>query len=232
MRFKKLLLLVMLVAIISEEPVFAQTSKIDKVNLLIIELVLEEGKGSIHVCVIPLQDDSMTNPDFKLLEYKWFTTAQYWINPSNRYGLSDSSVVATIIASADSWDGHTSYVVFSYMGTTKSRAGKHDGYNVISWGRYKRNIISVTYFWYTGSQILETDTMMNTMYTWSLSGEAGKFDVQNIITHELGHWCGLGDLTKDADYWLTMYASSAFGEIYKRTLGLGDILGVQAVYGL
>jgi len=72
---------------------------------------------------------------------------------------------------------------------------------------------------------------MNTYYSWSVSGEAGKMDVQNIMTHEFGHWTGLADLYNDADYWLTMYGYGNFGETYKRTLGLGDILGLQKVYG-
>jgi hypothetical protein len=56
-------------------------------------------------------------------------------------------------------------------------------------------------------------------------------DVQNIMTHEFGHWCGLADLYADKDYWLTMYGYSNYGETYKQTLGLGDILGLRAVYG-
>ncbi len=72
---------------------------------------------------------------------------------------------------------------------------------------------------------------MNTYYGWSLNGEAGKMDVQNIMTHELGHFCGIVDLYNNADYWLTMYGYSDFGETYKRTLGLSDILGLRAFYG-
>ena len=56
-------------------------------------------------------------------------------------------------------------------------------------------------------------------------------DVMDIMTHEFGHWCGLKDLYSDKDYWLTMYGYAGYGETYKRTLGLGDILGLQKVYG-
>lgn len=51
------------------------------------------------------------------------------------------------------------------------------------------------------------------------------------MTHELGHWCGLADLYDDVDYWLTMYGYGNYEETYKRDLGLGDILGLRAVYG-
>ncbi|MEM2613998.1 MAG: hypothetical protein QXO15_07225 [Nitrososphaerota archaeon] len=89
----------------------------------------------------------------------------------------------------------------------------------------------MTYIWYTGDKIIETDTRLNTRFKWSLTGEAGKMDVQNIMTHEFGHWCGLDDLYEDKDYWLTMYGYTSYGETYKRTLGLGDVLGLQVRYG-
>ncbi|MEM3695027.1 MAG: hypothetical protein QXJ11_03600 [Candidatus Bathyarchaeia archaeon] len=185
----------------------------------------------IVVYAIPPQDDSMNNPHYALLPYHWYTTINYWINPSNKYGFSTSAVVAVITTAAETWDAETSFEVFVYKGTTTRTAGRRDGYNVVSWGAYQAGVIAVTYIWASGSRIVETDCRMNTYYTWSLSGEAGKMDVQNIMTHEFGHWCGLKDLYNDVDYWLTMYGYANFGETYKRTLGLGDILGLRAVYG-
>jgi len=187
----------------------------------------------IVVYAIPPQDDSMTNPHYTLLRYHWYTTINYWINPRNNYGWSTSTVVTAITTCANKWDVETNFQVFSYKGITTTRtAGRRDGYNVVSWGYYYYpGVIAVTYIWYSGSQMVETDCRMNTYFKWSLTGEAGKMDVQNIMTHEFGHWCGLGDLYSDVDYWLTMYGYANYGEMYKRTLGLGDINGLEAVYG-
>jgi len=189
------------------------------------------GDDKVTVNAIPPSDDSSTNPAYTLLPYHWYITANYWINPNNKYGLSTSAVVTAITASANTWDSQTSASVFAYKGTTSKSAGKRDRINVISWGSYQARVIAVTYIWYSGSQILETDMKLNTYYKWSLSGGTGKMDVRNIVTHEFGHWCGLADLYDDKDYWLTMYGYSDFGETYKQTLGLGDISGLQAVYG-
>lgn len=180
---------------------------------------------------IPPEDDSMTNPHYLLLDFHWYTTIKYYINTKNKYGFSATAVVNTITASVNTWDKETAYQVFSYKGTTTRSAGRRDGYNVVAWGAYQAGVIAVTYIWYSGSQMIETDCRMNTYYKWSLSGQAGKMDVQNIMTHEFGHWCGLDDLYDDVDYWLTMYGYGNFGETYKRTLGLGDINGLEAVYG-
>jgi len=198
------------------------------------------GRGRVTFNAIPPTDNSMSNPDYKLLPFHWYTTAEYWINPNNNYNFLGTAVEAAIKAAADAWDSETSFQVFSYKGTTDRVAGVNDGFNVVSWGEYSQsNAIAVTFIWYTRTciggrirmAIVETDTLLNVYFEWSLTGENGKMDVQNIMTHEFGHWCGLDDLYKDRDYWLTMYGYASFGEIYKRTLGLGDILGLQKVYG-
>ena len=228
MHSKRLPLLVLLMAFIAATPVVAQAGRPDEVHMMVIEHVQREHGRPATGNSISSSDDSMTNPDYKLLPFHWDTTAKYWINPSNKYGLSVSAVVTTITTSAETWDKETSATVFSYQGTTSKQAGKYDGTNVVAWGAYRAGVIAVTYIWYSGSQILETDTRLNTFYKWSLSGESGKMDVQNIVTHEFGHWAGLADLYDGEDYWLTMYGYSDYGETYKRTLGLGDIYGLEA----
>ncbi len=188
----------------------------------------------LHVVVhyaIPPTDNSMTNSHYKLLRYHSYSTINYYINPTNSYGLSQSAVVGAINSGVNAWDSQTSYVVFSYKGTSSRTAGTRDGYNTISWGSYQAGVIAVTMSWVSGKRVLEVDCLMNTYYSWSLTGQAGKMDVQDIMTHELGHFCGLADLYNDADYWLTMYGYSNYAETYKQTLGLGDILGLRAFYG-
>ena len=67
---------------------------------------------------------------------------------------------------------------------------------------------------------------------WVIGVDATKFDVQNIVTHEFGHVAGLGHRNSPKDGCLTMYRFVAAGEIQKRTLGLGDKLGMERLYGL
>ena len=56
-------------------------------------------------------------------------------------------------------------------------------------------------------------------------------DTWSIVTHELGHGVGLGDLYQDQWYWQTMYGFADFGQTWKRTLESGDIAGLKALYG-
>jgi len=51
------------------------------------------------------------------------------------------------------------------------------------------------------------------------------------MTHEAGHLIMLGDLYNSGDAYLTIYGYGSVGEIKKDTLGYGDELGVEHVYG-
>ena len=107
--------------------------------------------------------------------------------------------------------------------------------NTIAFGDYPdNNVIAVTSIWYTrrGKQIVEFDQLYNTRYTW---GDAvinpSVMDLQNIVTHELGHGVGLGDIYSTACSTVTMYGYSSYGETIKRTLEQPDIDGFQKMYG-
>ena len=75
------------------------------------------------------------------------------------------------------------------------------------------------------------DIVFDIDFAWSASGEAGKMDLQNIATHELGHGAGLDDLYQSPAYRETMYGYSAYGEISKRDLYIGDKTGITKLYG-
>ena len=55
-------------------------------------------------------------------------------------------------------------------------------------------------------------------------------DVQNIITHEIGHSAGMNDLYSTSCLQETMYGYSTEGEIKKRDLNSGDITGIRKLY--
>lgn len=54
------------------------------------------------------------------------------------------------------------------------------------------------------------------------------YDLQNVLTHELGHWFGLGEEYVDTES--TMYAYVNPGETKKRDLTLDDATAVQLAY--
>ncbi len=115
-----------------------------------------------------------------------------------------------------------------------------DGKNIIAWGKTSGTALAVTYIWYNTQtkQVVETDTIFNNhlLWTWSdptlnqCSANTSSFDVQDILTHETGHWMGLDDEYTSNFVDNTMYGYGAKGEIKKGTLASGDVTAVTNLY--
>ena len=67
--------------------------------------------------------------------------------------------------------------------------------------------------------------------TWSNGGDAGKFDIQATAAHEAGHVTGPDHVNRPAASRLTMFFTATTGDTGPRTLGCGDRLAVNALYG-
>lgn len=65
---------------------------------------------------------------------------------------------------------------------------------------------------------------------WTVGAEAGKYDLQSTITHEIGHWLYLEDFYGDGESKLTMYGTTLENTTQKRTLGTGDKIGLNFLY--
>jgi len=174
-----------------------------------------------------------TEDDFKVLGLKLISALSYELNPSGS-DLDESEVISVLQMSLATWDSETSFDLFDDTITiTTGSSAIGDDKSTISWSNLGSSGIiaqnSLRYNKATG-EIIESDVTFNSYYSWSTTGESTAMDLQNIATHEFGH-NGLADLRSYKDFALTMYGRSGPGEIIKRTLGTGDILGIQAVYG-
>ncbi len=72
--------------------------------------------------------------------------------------------------------------------------------------------------------------IVDSLEEWSKTGEPGKFDVESVLAHEMGHVAGLDHVVGDENALLTMYPYTAYEETHKRTLGKGDRRGLYALY--
>ena len=122
--------------------------------------------------------------------------------------------------------------------------------NVVGWKDLgASDTIAITYMWYNvyTKELVDVDTALNSnsSYTWwqnSVIGDPDKaswtegqsaaydVDVQNIMTHEAGHWLVLDDLKQKPAGNQTMYGISAELELKKRSLESGDEAGIQEIY--
>lgn len=168
------------------------------------------------------------------LEIKWGTTSvTYRVNTSNGppgslSAIQDALQTWTSVSGAD----------FSFVyggGTSSTDYGVADGSNLLLFGPLNdpgyENTLGLNTFWfYTTGELIDSDIIFNTNYTWSTDGSAGVYDVQNIATHELGHSLSLADLYDAGDSEKTMYGYGSYGETKKRSLHQDDINGISYLY--
>jgi hypothetical protein len=154
----------------------------------------------------------------------------------NQNGTADcTGEFSAVRAGYQTWENVSgSYFTETYVGTTsRALSIPRDGHNVVSWGDSQGpGTIAVCYTWYeTGTlRIVESDIEFQNHFTWSSTGEAVKYDVQNIAAHEFGHTLSLGDLYGGGDTEKTMYGWSSAGETKKRSLHQDDIDGIRYIY--
>ena len=160
--------------------------------------------------------------------------------PSN---LDKDEVSSAISKAANLWDDAVAQDLFADGTTVKiddskqvvpADATQPDGFNTQGWRQLSSNengdgkTSAITYTWF-GNQIVdgyysiqEADTAYNSALPWSTTG--GKYDVESVALHELGHGIGLDDV-KDSNQVMNQCYE------FRRALGSGDVTGAQVLYG-
>ncbi len=114
-----------------------------------------------------------------------------------------------------------------------------DGESVIRWGVeagpfVDPEALATTYLTYrtTTGQIMEADIVVNAVdYKWTVVGSRhceNRYDLQNILTHEAGHFFGLSHTQDRVDS--TMFPSASSCETSKRDLADDDKAGIVFLY--
>jgi len=175
------------------------------------------------------------------IDIKWSSpTTSYLINETGGPGGSLNAVLAAM----QTWsDVSGSSFVFKFSGQTTAQTqftpdGKGtvmDQRNIVSFQLLpasENEALASNHFWYVPStgEMIESDIIVDTSDSWRTDGAAGGYDVQNVMTHELGHSLSLDDLYTSPDSEKTMYGYAASGETKKRTLHQDDIDGIRYLY--
>jgi hypothetical protein len=126
-----------------------------------------------------------------------------------------------------------------YLGTTDRVAcGPRDGHSVVSFGPMPagsdRDTIAVTCTYATGIRIVEADIVINEDEPWALSADRCRRQqliLEATVTHEVGHAFGLDHVGQRKHGHLTMSPKVGACDNGPSTLGLGDLLGLEELYG-
>lgn len=170
--------------------------------------------------------------DFRLTQggIRWLsgTPVQYRITGSAPAGGN-----AAVESAMATWDGLVTTRAFARDDANPS-ANPCGGFNTVQWTAIDgaggvlaaasvcRNVAT--------KSIVGFVVTVDSAESWATDGSSNKFDVENVASHEFGHVAGLGHDNPPRSGCLTMYTFSGLGETQKRTLGLGDKLGMDALY--
>ncbi|MEE8582465.1 MAG: hypothetical protein V3S61_01160, partial [Dehalococcoidales bacterium] len=166
----------------------------------------------------------------------------------------DGTFLGGVQAGFDAWTGVIgSEFAFEFLEETTAYTPdvidpvEPDYLNVVGWvdlnAEYP-NAIAVTMVWYNTQTglIIDVDMAFNSSssFAWHQNesdddwaeGNTAAYDVdvQNIATHEAGHWLMLGDMYNKPAGEQTMFGIGYEFGLQKRTLESGDIAGIEEIY--
>lgn len=180
-------------------------------------------------------------------------TVEFWVHKRGSSGLPLSDAAGAIVRSFQAWSAPScSDLVFNYAGLTdvsntnltRSSTSRPDGVNLVRWredkwppdGATESGVnpdwlaLTVLVYQVSSGIVLDADMDLNGVnFQWTTSEDPSqtRTDVQNVVTHEVGHIVGLdhSDVFES-----TMYAEQLQGELHKRELHEDDIDGLCASY--
>ena len=169
--------------------------------------------------------------------WKLPSTWTYRLNSNSVPSSVGSSNFSTITSKAYStWTSAINNAVTIKKGRdTFTNKANLDGQNIITFGNAPSTALAVTYVWATNGVATEIDTIINSNFSWYWSNSntcayQNVYDVQDILTHELGHSMGLNDEYDTTYVDNTMFGYGSMTETKKDTLTTGDIIGVKSLY--
>jgi len=159
------------------------------------------------------------------------TPVPYSINTTN-LDLPESAVEPAVRAGADAWAAQSGAAIsLSYTGASTQTTTGNDGLNLVVFRNASSgSAIATTYWWSSGSRIIDADIVFwdaAFRFFSGTTGCSGGFYIEDIAAHEFGHAIGLGHSTTLG---ATMYPSVSSCNAGNRTLDADDIAGVRVLY--
>jgi hypothetical protein len=192
---------------------------------------------------------------FHLEHHKWATRLRYKVNVKGHpQGLHPGTLIHQIrVANGNMRKGRNTChkpllktPVGHYLGKTKAKpnikphtvngpeCGAGNTSNIVGFGNLPGGLLGWTCYWWGGNgRMLGADMVIDNgrdLVTKLPKSCTNKWDFEGTVTHEWGHAYGMAH-TGDGHANLTMQHVLSPCSTYARTLGLGDWLGMNRLYG-
>lgn len=174
---------------------------------------------------------------------RWADTLVHFVVQSEGApGINDGSDRTAIQAAFSAWGSSDNFLQLAEDADPAQRARtdwRSDDIHLVTWDDTNESgffgsgsgLVAATPVEFdpqTGA-ILDADVILDGTRPWSTTLEAGKFDVQAVVTHEVGHFLGLDH---SAVHRATMNPAVKEGQTWQRSLESDDRAGATALYGV
>ncbi len=171
---------------------------------------------------------------------RWSESAiPYSVSEAGSPQIPNGSEFLAVQGAFDAWEGvEGANVDFEFQGMTSIRTAGRDGTNLVTFvddtglgALLGSSTLAATFSFFrrSGSELLfdESDIAFNPSHSLTTSGEAGRFDIQSVLTHEVGHMLGLDHSGLVSS---VMAPFAIQDQTDQRVLLRDDIAGVSEIY--
>ena len=182
--------------------------------VMVVSLTAQPAQAYLHLT--SSTGSTQTPLKWNQARVRWFATDR------GVAGVTAAQFQTTVAAGFATWEAvPTASVAFQFVGFTSAVPFDDDGISTFGFDAQPDldRVLGATSFvvdTLTG-EIVESDVFFNSIFTWSTAaaGDASRFDLQSVATHEIGHFIGLGH--------------SALGETEMQANGSRRVLAASSV---